>query len=263
MRIGDLTPVAVTLRYPSNWQVQLPDSASRFGHWQYDRHEYVPTRTLGKVSLDSAVYYLATYQVEEQQRLNLSFQVIRPSDTLTYSLGSDSIAFWDVVAPFPEVIRSIPEATLRPFSLEFNTPYTVAWGMLIIVTLSALAIWLTPPLRRRFKRSRLQRQHTQWLDRLDRITESLTTSPEDRQAAERWLQHWKAYVEKLDGLPYTRLTTRELLSHEELRGLADSLRAFDRAIYGGKSSPQLLDGMPPLRNYAITRFEHRLERLEK
>ncbi|MEL6537305.1 MAG: hypothetical protein AAFQ98_17925 [Bacteroidota bacterium] len=261
--VGYPTPVVLTVRYPKDWQVLLPDSAANYAPFEYDRHDYFPTKTVGGVSFDSAVYYLATFEVDQVQAISLPFRVISATDTATYWLGVDSIGFWDVVVPFPDTLNFETGELLVVLDKEFNTPYAAAILVVSSVLLVVLSIFFAKPIRRWWKKRRLQTQHEKWLDRLDQLTGALSTGKGMGTVPEQWINHWKKYLEQLEGKPYTKMTTRELARFPEVKDFQEALKQFDRAIYGQRVTPELPQEATRLRGYAVNRYQERLQHLDQ
>ncbi|HAA14964.1 MAG TPA: hypothetical protein DCE41_26045 [Cytophagales bacterium] len=261
--VGYPTPVVLTVRYPQDWQVLLPDSAASFGPFEYDRHDYFPTQTQAGISFDSAVYYLATFEVDEVQAVSLPFQVISANDTATFWLGTDSIGFWDVVVPMPDTLNFQTGELLVVLDKEFNTPYATVIFIVVAVLLVVLSLLFAKPLKHWWKRQRLQRQHEKWLERLDQLTGALATGEGRGTVPEQWINHWKKYLEQLEGRPYTKMTTRELAGFPEAKDFLNALKQFDRAIYGRRITPELPQEAARLRGYAVGRYEERLQHLDQ
>ena len=262
VRVGDPTPVAVVLRYPAHWQVLMPDSTANFAPFEYDHRWYATTRTDSGISVDSAVYYLATFEIEERQGLGMAFRVVSERDTAVYRLAPDSITFWDVIPVMPDSLIYETQAVLEPLPHEFNSPYWTVGGVLALIVVIVVSLFMARPLGRWWKRRRLARTHERWLQRAEQLTEALATADGVvGELPEQWMNHWKAYLEGLENRPYTKLTTRELAQYQELAGLQDSLKQFDRAIYGKKSEGGLSAQALKLKDYAQNRYKARLEAL--
>lgn len=261
VRIGDPTPIVVTLSYPADWQVLLPDSTADFGTFEYHSRRYTPTRTVNTISFDSAVYYLATFEIDEEQGLRLPFWIIEENDSSQFWLGGDSIIFWDVVVPMPDTIQYRSQAYLPHLPREFNTPYALAIGGSILIAVLIAILVLLRPIRRWWKRRKLERNHKRWLETLEGLTPKLGSAKVEEGIPEQWIVLWKKYLEKLDGEPYTAFTTRELSMQPGVRELEESLRQFDRAIYGQRQVETLSKEAERLKSYALKQYQSKLENI--
>jgi hypothetical protein len=80
--------------------------------------------------------------------------------------------------------------------------------------------------------------------------------------AEGALIIWKRYLEDLEGIPYTRYTTREIASIERHQSIREALSAIDKRIYGGYGG----DGVNEyytLKNFSEDRFIQKIEELKR
>ena len=77
---------------------------------------------------------------------------------------------------------------------------------------------------------------------------------------EHALAHWKKYMEQLESMPYTKLTSRETTQLENNEGLGRNLHSIDGAIYGHNTT--VLEPLENLRQYADRRFAKKLEEVK-
>ena len=260
--VGYPTPVALSFTYPEDWQVLMPDSSANFTPFNFRRYEYFPTRTVDGRSRDSAVYYVTTFEVDEQQYLNLPVMAFTETDTATFWVGADSIGLWDVVPALVDSLQLVQGELTIMVDPEYNSPYLIAGSVFAFILVGVLVVLFVTPIRRWWKRRRLQRSHEQWLVELDRLSAGLSGGQGQGEVPEQWMNLWKKYLEGLEGKPYTKMTTRELAQFPEVKDYRDILREFDRAIYGQRVTPDLPTGAEKLRGYAVKRYEERLQHLE-
>ena len=65
-------------------------------------------------------------------------------------------------------------------------------------------------------------------------------------------------MENLVQIPYSKLTSKEILDKEKNEQLGNALRTIDRVVYGGVSSPSE-QSFESLRTYCEQQFQLKLE----
>src|SRR4051812_31858384 len=64
LKIGETTRFFLSAHYGDSLNVLFPDSTFKFSTFEFDRKAYFATKTNNRVSVDSAIYYLSTFEVE-------------------------------------------------------------------------------------------------------------------------------------------------------------------------------------------------------
>jgi hypothetical protein len=264
LKIGEETAFYLSARYASELNILFPDSTFAFSPFEYQRRRYFPTQTKEGVSVDSAVYYLTTFEVDRVQYLELPVFIVQPQDCTVFRSPRDSVLITQLVASVPDSL------TADKLPLKMNTAYQRVffqfnfWIILIVIgvlMVVALFVWIffEQKIRAYFKARKLQRNHSQFVRNYDRIVGQLQTtfSPTSTESA---LTTWKKYMEQLDALPYTKLTTKETMKLIDDQGLIGNLRAVDKAIYGHDT--RVIDSLENLKAFADLRFSKKLEEVK-
>lgn len=239
--VGEIIPYVLTATYPRDVQLLFPDSTYTFKPFEASGKKYFPTRSTDKVSYDSVVYLLSTFELDSIQQLRIPVFVLQERDCLTVYPTTDSIRLRFKVAM---ALDSIP---VEKLPLKANTAYQrVKWllnypflligaGLLLV---AAVAAWLIfgKQIKRFFLLRRMKRKYLNFLNRFGESINRMgpnATSP----VAEDALMLWKKYMEDLESYPFTKSTSREILRKFTHNGLSQALRAIDRGIYGGYGAP--------------------------
>jgi hypothetical protein len=265
LKLGEPIRYRLSVKYPRDWQVLLPDSTFDFTPFEFQKKLFFQTRTLNNISTDSVVYQLTTYEIDSILTLGLPAFVVTGKDCTVYESGVDTVFFKHLVAHVPDSVSAeqLPLKTntgYNPVSWLFNYPiFSLVIGSLIILTLIG---WLVfgKKIKKYFLVKRLNRQHQQFLSSFQSAVEKLNAgfSPD---LAERSLTLWKKYMEDLLTRPYTKYTTRELRELEKNESLNASLRTIDRSIYG-KVKPDSLDPFHRLKEFSQQQFHKKLEEVQ-
>jgi Tfp pilus assembly protein PilE len=261
IKIGEQTAFYLATHYPRNVVVLFPDSTHKFTHFEYERKIYFSTQTTDSISVDSAVYFLTTFEIDRIQYLNLPVYIINKKDCTVYRSATDSLLITQLVQQVPDSIN------IDKLPLKMNTAYQKVFfqfnymvGLIIIAVLIILGIaaWLIFGKRivRYFKVKKLLQKHAEFIESYTNTIGTLK-STFSTATTESALSQWKKYMEHLEAWPYTKLTTREILRLENDKTLGEKLSAIDMAIYGHNTA--VVDPLEELKTIADQRFTKKLE----
>lgn len=265
VKLGEPIEYYVITKYPSQWQVLLPDSTFSFSPFDFQKKIFYPTSTTNDISTDSVLYVLNTFEIDSIQTLKIPAFVVLPNDCTIYESNTDTVFFKHLVSQVPDSLSAeqLPLKTNTAYnavSWLFNYPVfsMVAGALLLIFAL----VWLIfgKKIRRHFTLKRMTKNHHEFILRFDSAIEKLKDgfTPE---SAERSVLIWKQYMEDLITRPYTKSTTRELKAIEKNEDLIGALQVIDRSIYG-RIPPDTLDSFLNLKAFSQTQFNKKLEELK-
>lgn len=261
LAIGEQTAFYLSVHYPKNLTVLFPDSTHGFSPFEFQKKKYFPTHTEDSISVDSAVYYLTTFEVDRVQYLDLPVYVLQVQDCTAIESTQDSVLITQLVAEVPDSI------SIDKLPLKMNTAYQevkfqfnywialIAAGVLIVI---GIVVWLVfgKKIRIWFTTRKLRKRHlafiTDYNARLVELQKSFSA-----MITEATLSTWKKYMEQLEARPYTKLTTKETMNLIKDDTLTQNLRRVDAAIYGHNTT--VIESLEALKHFADQRFSKKLE----
>jgi len=265
VKLGEPIEYYVTTKYPSQWQVLLPDSTFSFSPFDFQKKIYFTTSTTNDISTDSVLYVLTTFEIDSIQTLKVPAFVVLPNDCTLYESNTDTVFFKHLVKQVPDSlsVEQLPLKTNTAYnavSWLFNYPvFSIVAGALLLI---CVLVWLLfgKKIKRHFTLKRLTKNHHEFILRFDAAIEKLKAgfTPE---SAERSVLIWKQYMEDLITRPYTKSTTRELKAIEKNEELISALQVIDRSIYG-RIPPDTLDSFLNLKEFSQAQFNKKLEELK-
>jgi hypothetical protein len=236
--IGQPLAFYLTARYPQSSSVLFPDSSYSFEPFEYISKRYFPTVTRQGTSYDSVVYLLRTFELAPVQWLSLPVFLPSASDSSRFYCLPDSLHLVNEVNVLPPdtiPLTALPLKTNTEYQLVqflFNYPvFIILVGSLL---LAAIIGWLVfgKRIKRYFRMKRLKKDYAAFANTFGGYVNGIRNQF-NPQLTERSVALWKSYLEKLEGKPYTKLTTRELMKMElNEASLGPSLKILDGAIYG-------------------------------
>lgn len=264
LRIGDQTGFYLSARYPSNLNVAFPDSSFNYGPFEFVSKEYFPTQTKSEQSYDSVIYYLTTFEIDPLQMLSLPVFQLNEEDSTTYQTDIDSVALIELAKDLPDTLtaQTLP---LRQNTIHENVPkhfnYPVLVISVIVLLVVSVIVWFMfgKKIRKHFKVKKMFKAHQRFLEVYDQRVDAIKTAFSSTQT-EHALAHWKKYMEQLESMPYTKLTTRETVRIENNEMLGQNLYSIDGAIYGHNT--RVVESLENLKQFADQRFGKKIEEVK-
>jgi hypothetical protein len=264
LRVGDETGFYLSASYPSNLNIALPDSTFNYGPFEFVSKKYFPTRTVSGQSYDSVIYYLTTFEIDLLQMLSLPVFLLNEEDSTTYQTDIDTIALIELAKNLPDTLtaQTLP---LRQNTIHENVPkhfnYPVLIISLVALLVIAVIIWVMfgKKIRKHFKVKKMLKAHRRFLEVYDQQVENIQKGFSSTQTEDA-LVHWKKYMEQLESMPYTKLTTRETVRMQNNEALGQNLHSIDGAIYGHNT--RVVDALKNLKQFADQRFGKKIEEVK-
>ena len=230
VKIGESISYSLSYKDRKNRPVFFPDTLYDFSPFELLDKQYFDTQSDTINSIDSAVYHLATFEIDTIQKLSLPVFLFTGSDSLSLFSAVDSIVLDQVVTQMPDSVNLAETSAYQPISLEFNYPYwSIGLVGLGVVALIVLLVW-GKRIRKRIKLYRLNKQLIKFRAQFEIEIDQLNTDI-SKLKIESVLKFWKSYMEKLERIPYTKLTTKEIVLIQESSSLDETLKSIDRNIY--------------------------------
>lgn len=264
LKIGEQTAFYLAAHYPSELNLLFPDSTFGFNPFEFQKRIYFPTETENGISIDSAVYFLTTFEVDRVQYLNLPVFVVQPQDCTLFESFQDSVLITQLVASVPDslAIDKLPLKMNTAYQeVDFQFNYWIAIIAVAALIIVAILVWIFfgKKIRAWMTTRKLKRKHYQFLQNYNTNVITLK-SGFSSLTTEAALSTWKKYMEQLEARPYTKLTTKETLSATKDEQLAKTLHTVDAAIYGHNTA--VVESLEALRGYADQRFSKKLEEVK-
>ncbi|MCC5928507.1 MAG: hypothetical protein JJU28_04605 [Cyclobacteriaceae bacterium] len=231
-KIGEEVVFSLSVSYPRAVDLVFPDSTFNFYPFEFLKGRYFTTRSDSLMSFDSAVYYLATYEIEPVQKLRLPVYILKGKDSLPVFTKADSVFLIEMIDELPEEPVFLSDNTFFKIPAQFNHPYFfIGLGIFAFITLLVI-LFFGKKIRVAYKRWKIRKGFEKFILMFEHHKKELLEN-KNSASAEKLLSIWKGYLEKLDDKPYTKMTTREICNLYPGDDLKNSLRELDKSIYSG------------------------------
>lgn len=235
--IGISTPYVLTARYPRSTDLLFPDSLYNYSPYELAEKRYFPTVSTDSSSYDSAVYFITSFEIDSVQYFELPvFALVRGGDSVAIVSGKDSVILQHMVTEIPDAktAEAMPlreNTAYRYVDFAVNYPYLTLGAVVLVALIIGLYFIFGKSVKKWFVLRKLARRHADFLTRYRSLL-----ADGDSGKAEKIVGLWKSYHETLDKLPFTKMTTRELLKLEFVQKIGEELKATDRIIYGKRAT---------------------------
>jgi len=247
--IGETVPFSVRISYPKHLDVIFPDSLFDFFPFELDHKSYFLTTSDSLNSYDSVVYHLSTFEIDSIQYLQVPLFLVNEFDSTRLTTGLDSIILKHIVTEMPDSVALKVNTSYTKVPLQFNYPYLIIGLSIAFILLVVVVLVFGKTFKRQLQLYRLRKRHKKFCNQFNFILSQSKIEPEPT------LILWKAYLEKLLKMPYTKLTTKEIKSIISDEHLIEALMMIDKMIYGHDDHNQLQASMELLKKYAVLSFE--------
>ncbi len=258
VQIGEHIDFTMVVDYPRELEVLFPDSTYDYYPFEFQGKSYLSTISDETTSNDSVVFHLVTFDLDSIQKLELPiFLVIAGDSTKVYS-NLDSLFLQLVITENIDSLNVQETIAYQKVSKAFNYPYLlIALGIIVVIAI-LIAVFFGKAINKRFKLYRLRRAHLKFLEKFKLLqNEGLESSDK----TEHLLGFWKAYLERLEGMPYTKLTTKEIITFEQNQEFKETLRLLDSNIYGEFKKSDINGLVSKLKEFGVDRFIQKIDEL--
>lgn len=259
MKVGEEIPYVLTIKYPDDQNIIFPDTSYNYSPFELVGKDYSNTVSANGFSTDSVVYILRTFDLSPLQAFQLPVYIINESDSVEVMAQQDTIYLNEIeIAPQDPLKET---TAYREVALQFNTTYLMIGIIIFVVILGVVLVIYGDQIKRKIKLYRLRKQHEKFLSTYGSfINQSNGTDPGSK--AEKTLNYWKSYMEKLEKIPFSKLTTKEVSRLIEDKNLVSTLKIMDRNIYGRHNSEEIQENLRSLEDIANKRYEEKVEEVK-
>lgn len=266
IKVGEPVTYILTFRYPKDMEVVFPDENSIYAPLEYLDREFFPTRTDSLYSFDSVAYRLTTFELDSVQTLALPVYVVnnneggQPDSTAIYA-DADSVFLKHLITQIPDSVDLKANTEYRLVDLQFNYPYLlVAIGAVVLLAVLVFVLF-GKKIHKQWQIYQLKKDNKKFHEQFHKAITALKNSPTRRQTEEALIV-WKRYMERLDKVPYTKMTTKEIVQMPSGQILQQDLKAIDRDIYGRSANGELISYFDHLYEHTDNRFKQRIDEIK-
>src|SRR5690606_7301675 len=196
------------------------------------------------------------------QHLALPVYVIENGDSTIIRAEADSVYLKEVIQEVPDSVDLKENVAYRPIELAFNYPYLLLGIGIFLVVVVLVYIFFGKAIRKQWRWYRLRKAYEQFQENFAHELDTLRTAP-DRRRTEKVLIVWKNFMERLEGQPDMKMTTKEIVKLPSAETVTQDLKAIDRNIYGNMQNGEIVHHFEQLQNYSKQRYHNKVETIKQ
>jgi len=112
-----------------------------------------------------------------------------------------------------------------------------------------------------FRKRKVLKSHTLFNKEFEKIKKQFKTNA-DKNNLEKIILIWKRYIEKLTSIPYSSMTTKEIIDFFDNENLIKSLKYIDEMIYSDKLIEMDKFSFKYLLDYADSKTKELIKKIE-
>ncbi|MGM0581937.1 MAG: hypothetical protein ACQETL_14730 [Bacteroidota bacterium] len=260
MAIGEPVKYSLSIRYPADFQILMPDSLYDYAPFEYTRKQFFPTKSDSTQSFDSVVYTLTSFEIDKIQKLKLPVFIIQGDDSTAVYAKKDSIFLEEQIQVVSDTLQMKTDAIISKLDRDFNYPYLIAFMIALGIIILLVIIIFGKKLRRKWRIWRLNKRHKKFRMSFESKLSSVGELPVDK--IEKLLYTWKKHAEFISKSPYAKLTSKEINQMQQNEELYENLKSIDRTIYSSKGRANATEAFQFLLKYADVILEERIKAIE-
>lgn len=259
--IGQDVNFWMSATYPPSLELVFPDSLYSFNPFEISGKTYFPTEIKEGLAFDSTVYTIQSFEIDKIQYLKLPAIILNGIDSTIINTPLDSIFLTELAPMVSDTTKLKTNLAYQLVDTQFNYPlmYYVLGGLTLLIIILLLIFgkriikWL--------KLRRLRSQYEQFSEAFNLYIKKLKVDP-DPKLAEKALVLWKSYQQRLDKVPFTVLTTKEILSQDFTQELEKPLKSVDRVVYGKRVQEDVFQDFQQIEEFTQDRYSKKVEEIK-
>lgn len=260
-KIGENITYTLSFRYPKDLQVLFPDTNYNFSPFELKQKRIFPTKTDKKtnLSLDSVVYELNTFDLQEKQILDLPIFYYFEGDSIKVNAENDTITLIKVAPTLENNTENSLEKQLKsnlqhlPFRQQVNYPYFIGGFLAFMSFLWLIWRFFGKWFKMQFNLFQQKRRYDNFKDSFNKDMARIRVNKRVKDI-ENALSIWKKYLDIMENKPFTSYTSKEITKIINEPDLLESLSSIDKAIYGKIIDENLDKNLIYLKDLAKVRY---------
>ena len=259
--IGQDVNFWMSATYPPALEMVFPDSLFSFNPFEISGKTYFPTQLMGNLAYDSTVYTIQSYEIDKVQYLKLPAVILNGADSSIIETPLDSIFLTELAPVVSDTTALKTNLDYQLVETQFNYPlmYYIIGGLILVLVI--LLLIFGNRIIRWFKLRKLRIQYEEFSGAFNEYIKKLSVDP-DPELAEKALSIWKIYQQKLDKVPFTVLTTREILNQDFTEELEKPLKSVDRVVYGRRIQEDVFQDFQQIEDFTQDRYSKKVEEIK-
>ena len=259
IKIGDSIKLVSIINYPKEIELIQPDSSFKFFPFSFIKKENFESQLNERIISDSSLYILRSFEIDSIQSIRLNSFILNGKDCLEISSNFDSVYFKSLVNNTDQKVKK--NISFNEILSIINTYKLSIYIIIFISLIIAVYLLFRKKIIAYFRKRKVLKSHALFNKEFEKIKKQFKTN-NDKNNLEKIILIWKRYIEKLTSIPYSSMTTKEIIDFFDNENLIKSLKYIDEMIYSDKLIEMDKFSFKYLLDYADSKTKELIKKIE-
>ena len=231
IKIGDSIKLVSIINYPKEIELIQPDSSFKFFPFSFVKKENFESKLNERIISDSSLYILRSFEIDSIQSIRLNSFILNGKDCLEISSNYDTVYFKSLVNNTDQKVKK--NMSFNEILSIINTYKLLLYSIVFICLILAVYLLFRKKIIAYFRKRKVLKSYALFNKEFEKIKKQFKTNA-DKNNLEKIILIWKRYIEKLTSIPYSSMTTKEIIDFFDNENLIKSLKYIDEMIYSDK-----------------------------
>lgn len=259
IKIGDSIKLVSIINYPKEIELIQPDSSFQFFPFSFVKKENFESKLNERIISDSSLYILRSFEIDSIQSIRLNSFILNGKDCLEISSNYDTVYFKSLVNNTDQKVKK--NMSFNEILLIINTYKLLLYSIVFICLILAVYLLFRKKIIAYFRKRKVLKSYALFNKEFEKIKKQFKTNA-DKNNLEKIILIWKRYIEKLTSIPYSSMTTKEIIDFFDNENLIKSLKYIDEMIYSDKLIEMDKFSFKYLLDYADSKTKELIKKIE-
>lgn len=259
IKIGDSIKLVSIINYPKEIELIQPDSSFQFFPFSFVKKENFESQLNERIISDSSLYILRSFEIDSIQSIRLNSFILNGKDCLEISSNYDTVYFKSLVNNTDQKVKK--NMSFNEILLIINTYKLLLYSIVFICLILAVYLLFRKKIIAYFRKRKVLKSYALFNKEFEKIKKQFKTNA-DKNNLEKIILIWKRYIEKLTSIPYSSMTTKEIIDFFDNENLIKSLKYIDEMIYSDKLIEMDKFSFKYLLDYADSKTKELIKKIE-
>ena len=231
IKIGDSIKLVSVIKYPKEIELIQPDSSYKFFPFTFIKKKNFQSKLNQELIFDSTLYFLRSFEIDSIQFIKLNSFILKENDSLEISSNFDTVYFRSLVENVDQNIKM--NLSYNSILSILNTYRLTLYSITFILSIFVFYLIFRKKIIQYIRKRKVLKNHNLFKVEFEKLNKQFKLDS-NKKNLEKILLKWKRYMENLSLIPYSSMTSKEIIEFTDDMNLIESLRYLDKIIYSNK-----------------------------
>ena len=231
IKIGDSIKLVSVIKYPKEIELIQPDSSYKFFPFTFIKKKNFQSKLNQELIFDSTLYFLRSFEIDSIQFIKLNSFILKENDSLEISSNFDTVYFRSLVENVDQNIKM--NLSYNSILSILNTYRLTLYSITFILSIFIFYLIFRKKIIQYIRKRKVLKNHNLFKVEFEKLNKQFKLDS-NKKNLEKILLKWKRYMENLSLIPYSSMTSKEIIEFTDDMNLIESLRYLDKIIYSNK-----------------------------